>query len=524
MSTPLARPNYSRRVYLLLGIVLGFRLLYAAIVPENPAGDEAYYWDWGRHLDYGYYSKPPFIAWLYAFVDWIGNGSLFGIRATAAILGAFSALILYRLTSAMFDERVGWTALIICLAAPASSVLSFFLTIDAPLTLCWSIALWMLWRYISGAGKTGTLVVLFFALGIGHLSKQMMMAFPVLAVALLLLHRDTRPLLKRPGLLLVLFGSYVSLIPPLVWNAQNEWITFTHTQHHFQTGASEGNLIQETLKHFFEFIGSQLGVLSPIFGVVLYWVSLSGLKNIRAASLPVRFLLVFGALPLAGMLILALRQELQPNWPAVFYTSSLILTGAFFSSAMSGDRKESKFSPQAWRKIFVFAATTGFLLSAYFYVSPIVYQAIGKPGHKADPNRRLMAHDDMAAGFEKFRSGQPDSDELFIVTIGHRDFASHLAFALPDQPEVYLWEAFDQTISQYQLWNNPYEDGFSAQDGLILLPGGGTPPTTFSDGFSKVEKLGEYDVSYGYDRSLTFTVFRGFGLKFWPKGSPLPES
>ena len=135
--------NFQRRAIILVGIVLLLRLLYAALFAINPIGDEAYYWDWGRQPDYGYYSKPPFIAWLYAFVDWVGQGSLFAIRATAAVLGTLSILILFKLTESLFDARTGWLAVLLSLAAPANAALSFFLTIDAPLLICWSIALWM---------------------------------------------------------------------------------------------------------------------------------------------------------------------------------------------------------------------------------------------------------------------------------------------------------------------------------------------------------------------------------------------
>ena len=55
MQTATDTTSYHRRVILLTGAVLLFRLLYAAFFAKNPAGDEAYYWDWGRQLDYGYY-------------------------------------------------------------------------------------------------------------------------------------------------------------------------------------------------------------------------------------------------------------------------------------------------------------------------------------------------------------------------------------------------------------------------------------------------------------------------------------
>lgn len=514
----MAQPNYPKRVWILLGSVLLFRLIYAAVFPVSPAGDEAYYWDWGRQLDYGYYSKPPFIAWLYAFVDWVGNGSLFAIRATAAILGTGSVLILFFLASSLFDQRVGWMAAIAAIAAPANSVLSFFLTIDAPLVFCWSVALWMLWRYLSGEGKGGTLFTLFCALSIGHLSKQMMMVFPFLAILLLVLHRDSRHFLRRPALWITLFGSFVALAPPLLWNSRNGWITFKHTSHHFQSTADDGNLVLERLEDFLSFVGSQLGALSPVIGLTLFCVSLFGLKSVRSAPLSIRLLLVFGALPLAGMLVLALRQGLQPNWPAVFYVSCFALAGAFYAG-----RELFGFPPQGWRRAFRLGVVIGVALSAYFYFGPLLFQAVGKQGHKADPNRRLLGYGETATQFQRVRETFPDAEELFLVTMAHRHTTSLLAFSLPDQPRVYRWESYDMIRSQYELWNNPFEDGFAGKDGLILVPGSDALPSQLAESFESYEKVGEFDVEYRYDNVRHFSVFRGEKLKQWPKGVPLPE-
>ena len=504
--------DFRKRVLVLLGLVLGFRLIYAAIFPVNPAGDEAYYWDWGRHLDYGYYSKPPFIAWLYAFVDWIGGGSLFAIRATAAVLGTASVFVLFSLTSELFDAKTGWTAAVLALIAPANSVLSFFLTIDAPLVLCWSIALWSLWRYVSGSGKWGALIALFIALALGHLSKQMMMVFPFLAVLFMALGKRAREFLKDPKLMLALFGSYLSLIPPLVWNARNDWITFQHTSHHFETSSDGGNLILERLEDFLSFIGTQLGVLSPIVAVILFSVCLVGLKSIRTAPAAIRFLLVFGALPLAGMLLLALRQGLQPNWPAVFYVSCIALTAAWWCRMFS-----PSFPPAKWRKSYKSAIVLGLTLVSYFYLSSIIFNMIGKPGHKADPNRRLMGHDLVAAELQAVRESIPDSDKMFLLAVGHRDTASHLAFGLPDQPKMYRWEIPGQIHSQYELWNNPFEDGFEGKDGIILVPNSNAVPARLAKAFENVEKAGEFTVVYSYDKTRPFSVFVGRHLKKWPE-------
>lgn len=515
MSPYSSASHYHRRAALLILGVLVFRLIYAAIFAVNPAGDEAYYWDWGRQLDYGYYSKPPFIAWLYAFVDWVGGGSLFAIRATAAILTALSLFVFYRLIIDLFDVRLAWLALILAITAPANSVLSFFLTIDAPLVLCWSTALFAFHRYSSERGGTGSLVLLFCSLAIGHLSKQMMMVFPILAVIFLCLEKDTRRLLRRPGLLFALFGSFLSLAPPLIWNAQNDWITFQHTRHHFEVLEEPGNVFLERGEDFLSFLATQLGVIGPAIGVILLSVALVLLPRVARAKRPLRFLIVFASLPLAGMLLLALRQVLQPNWPAVFYVAGMGLTAAWYGGLL-----EMKWPPKSWRKLFPIAVSMNLLLVAFFYAGPPVFALLGKSGNTADPNRRILGHDLVAAEVETLRQTQEDSAELFLVASGHRDVVSHLAFGLPDQPRVFHLTDRPGIRSQYDLWDNPSEAGFEGRDGLVIVPNSSYFPASLQKHFEEVVKLGEFEVPLSYDRKRKYSVFRGNTLQGWPE---IPE-
>lgn len=52
----------------LLAVIFLLRLLYLPLFCSvtDLAGDESYYWEWGRRPDWGYYSKPPMIGWLMA--------------------------------------------------------------------------------------------------------------------------------------------------------------------------------------------------------------------------------------------------------------------------------------------------------------------------------------------------------------------------------------------------------------------------------------------------------------------------
>ena len=57
----------------LIGVLTVARLVTLFVTPIGLYPDEAQYWLWSRVLDWGYFSKPPMIAWL--------------IRATTALGG-----------------------------------------------------------------------------------------------------------------------------------------------------------------------------------------------------------------------------------------------------------------------------------------------------------------------------------------------------------------------------------------------------------------------------------------------------
>lgn len=499
------------RVILLLSAVLILRLLYAAYFAVNPAGDEAYYWDWGRRLDYGYYSKPPLIAWIYALVDWLGGGRLIAFRAAAAILGTSSLLILWSLTRSLFDEKAAWIAVLLGLATPANSVLSFFLTIDAPLVFCWSIALWAFWKYTDENGNSTMLIVLFLSLAVGHLAKQMMMIFPLLAMIFLALSVDTRSLLRRSRLWCALLGSYLSLLPPLFWNLRHDWITFQHTGHHFEAAATKGSVLVERIGDFFSFLGTQMGVLSPGTGFVLASLCVVGLFSIRKANRPLRFLLVFGALPLAVMVLMAMRQEMQPNWAAVFYVSGLVMVAGWYSGAVT-----ASYPPPSWRRLLPATLATGFVLVGYFYFASPIFALLGKEGHKADPNRRLLGYENLATQFQAFREQLPEGTNALLLATGHRDLTSQLAFGLPDQPVVRNLNPTPGISSQYDLWNLEDAPLLTGRNALILSTSAKNLAKPISQAFQSVEKLGEFTVRLKAE-DQHFSVFLGRDLKKWPK-------
>ena len=64
---------------LIIGVAL-MRLVALAISPVALYADETQYWIWSREFDWGYFSKPPMIAWLIAASTTLLGDSDFAVR------------------------------------------------------------------------------------------------------------------------------------------------------------------------------------------------------------------------------------------------------------------------------------------------------------------------------------------------------------------------------------------------------------------------------------------------------------
>ncbi|MEO0415836.1 MAG: glycosyltransferase family 39 protein, partial [Verrucomicrobiota bacterium] len=496
-------------IWLIAGSFL-FRVIYPLLFPVNLAGDEAYYWEWGRRPDIGYFSKPPLIAWIYTAADFIGSGSLYGIRIFPVLFGTGSMIVTWALARKMFDARTGFYATLLVALFPGNSLLNLVLTIDAPLVLFWALSLFFFWKAVKHEGGFLTYALLFLFIGLGHLSKQMMLFFPALAIIYLLTGRETRAQLKKPLMWLALIGSLVFLAPPLIWNSQNDWITFNHMSTHVGAQSEELStyeMLSDRLGDFAEFFGSQLGALTPIFFFIVIVTSFTGQLVRKNFSPKSRFFFVFCGAPFVAITIVSMTQKVQANWPAVFYIAGAIAAATWFAEVTDALPLKTKIRQRFLR----IGTVMSIVISCFFYFASPVFKAIGQEGHKLDPNRRLLGSAGLAAAIHEVRQTIPE--DHFIICAGHRYNTSRLAFELPDQPLVYRWNGGKYIDSQYELWPGPWAEEREGQTALIVqpFPGNRVQPGVGSS-FEKITHLGEVKVEAGVGRTKLANLFLGENL------------
>ena len=76
-------------VFIILVIITLIRIYSLFISPIELSVDEAQYWHWSQNLDYGYFTKPPLIAWVIALSTNIFGNEEWAVRLFSPIIHFF---------------------------------------------------------------------------------------------------------------------------------------------------------------------------------------------------------------------------------------------------------------------------------------------------------------------------------------------------------------------------------------------------------------------------------------------------
>ncbi len=487
---------------ILLAILI-VRILYLYFVPLQLVPDEAYYWDWSRHLDIGYFSKPPMVAWLIHISTYFLGNSEFGVRFFAVLLGTASLGMVFLLSREMFGEEVAWWAGLVSFLTPGNAALSTIMTIDPPLVFFGCSSLFFLWRAVYRKEQWINFSLLGVCMALGILSKQIMLIFFFLVPLYFLWDRPLRSKLYSLPFLLYIFISLIGLFLPLYWNFRHGWVTFQETAHHFSGNQFAVLVIAKT---FFEYIGTQFFVITPVVAIIFYWIMLRSFIHRRKWDRRFKFLFIFGVLPLIGFLLMSLRQRINANWPALFYPPAIIFMVGWIWENEEEDFKE-RIKKYLHKGVYV-----GIFLVLLTYLSPFIFSLPALAGTRIDPVRRARGWKEMAEKVEKIYLNEQKKYPSLVILTGRRQVASELAFYISFHPRVYKWDRTPARVKdQYEIWGGPNKRGISVL--MILRKGVGISP--LKRYFQYIRKISEVKRPLGRNHFKAYEVFLGVEFKGW---------
>lgn len=302
-------------VLIVKSICIVLIILYSGI---GLGPDEAQYWTWSQQLDWGYYSKPPGIAWqIWLGTQLFGNTEL-GVRFPSIILGFLLSLSVFALarTCGLKARTAFWAGVMMALC-PLGVLGSLFAITDGGLVLFWTLACIVVAAALREQ-KEPNYTLLGLVILLGAIYKWPIYLFWVVVLALWPFYKYLISWKFVGGIMISLLG----LLPSVIWNVQHEWATFRHVG----ATVSGGHAPSQSLFHgnLFEFIGSQAGLISPILFVLLIMAFWHLVRNRHTIAAPLLFCGASSLIILAAFCVMAIFQKVQGNWSDFAYPSGIV--------------------------------------------------------------------------------------------------------------------------------------------------------------------------------------------------------
>lgn len=244
--------------------LLALRVAALFISPLELQFDEAQYWSWAQDPAWGYYSKPPLIAWTIAASTAVCGDGEGCVRLAAPLLHMATAVSVGLLVSSLgargFEAALAGFGYLIL---PGVALGSFVISTDTVLLPLWTLTLIALWQW-RRSGSAGWAVASGLGLGLGLLAKYAMIYLPLCTLVWLVIDPAARrAMLGFQGVAAATLAALI-VTPHLAWNASLGWPTMGHTVDNANWQGQGGGILSAL-----EFLAGQALVFGPLLIVAI---------------------------------------------------------------------------------------------------------------------------------------------------------------------------------------------------------------------------------------------------------------
>lgn len=429
---------------LLLFLLTAFRLWYSA--QHELVQDEAYYWQWSRHLDWGYYDNTPLMAPVIRLFTTLFGTNEVGVRAGAVFCSLAAGIGIYLLAKRLLGPVVALASVALANFVPLFAAGSVLMTQDPVQLALWTACLYVVhvaltnrprWWY--GAGALA---------GLAAMAKlNALLLLPSVFLFLLLSPPARDRWLRRPEPYLAGLIALLIFAPFVWWNHTHQNAFWIHI--HAMSSRGTGH---DGLKWLSRFLGDQALLISPLvfltFLYALYDAPRRGAKDIQkdaqkdiSAGL---FLWCPAVVVFAATAFTALRSKVEGNWAVAAYTTGIILVAALFVKLWQRGRVGGR----VWVGL---ACTLAVFLSVVPLFPGLLYGLGLKLKATNDRTNELYGWRILAARVMQEQAAM--GTQPFVFGINYR-MPSEAAFYLPVRPQTYAL-FLNYKASQYLFWEDP---------------------------------------------------------------------
>lgn len=475
------------------------------------AADEAHYWEWSRRLDLSYYSKGPGIAWLIRATTAVFGDSPLGIRMSAVLSSVVLAIAVFVLARRVTgSERRAVLALVLLRLSPLFAAGGMIATIDPPFAACWVLAMVAVERAFR-TGSTAAWLAAGAATGVGFLFKYTAGVLVPCVVGAVVLVPELRHHLRRPGPYLGALLAAALTLPVWIWNARHGWVTTAHVGKLVGVGHGTSFDVGQML----EYVGSQLGVLTPWVTVFVVWGMVHAGRVAWRTRDPGWVLLFATSAPVIVFFALKSGQaKVQANWAAPAYVGAAIAAAVVLDELFARVRGRDR---RALRRLAALCVTMSIALSLLMSNAGLTRELFAGFPARSDPTARLRGWHSLGRHVGELLSEWRREGASPLLFANQYAKASALAYYVPGHPRVYSLR-LERRYEQYDIWNDLAQVPAGA-DALYVGGSGGLHPAV-ALAFGSCAEVAPFVDATGNSLLGTQHIYRCAGFRGFPEFFP----
>jgi len=290
--------------------------------------DEVYYLTYTYLPDLSHFDHPPMVGWVIQLftLNFRLNNELF-IRLGPILLSSGSSWIMYRIGCMLRDELTGFIAVLLFTASFYASIIAgTFILPDAPQLFFWLAGMYFLLKALPDPSQKTSRSSLYWAglfIGLGMLSKYTSVFLWVGAVLFILFYK--RLWLSKKELYLSILISFILFIPVLVWNFDNNFISFLY--HSERVGVSNNGLRPD---YFFTELIGEITYNNPLVFVMIVMALIAVIRKRHFLGRDHKKLMLLIAVPVILLFLgFALFHKTLPHWTGPAYTTLILIAACW---------------------------------------------------------------------------------------------------------------------------------------------------------------------------------------------------
>ncbi len=402
---------------LLLVIITVIRIFFLYYYNLNLYADEAQYFGWSRNLDFGYYSKPPMVAFVIRISTMIFGESETAIRIFSPIFHFLTSVVIYHLGKKLYNEKVAYYACFLYITLPAVTFSSNLMTTDPILLFFWALTALLfvseMWL-VAGIG-----------FGLGMMTKYSMAMF-IPSAAIYLYWRDRNFYwLKNPNLYVSLLVGLAVFSPNIYWNIKHDMVSFTHLIDISHAKESSFNA-----RKILEFLLIQIAIIGPVLSCLAIGLRENNRhKYVISLCLPI---LIFTS-------FLSLFFNAYGNWAVPAYIGFIVWVSAYRCANGLGDE------PRVCNeKLLKLAITSNVIVAILIYSSPLFVNFL-----PSDPFKRVSGWREFGVCVSELAKRHPDA----LIISDDRKITAELIYyiGMDNRNKIRKWNHFKEIKNHYDM-------------------------------------------------------------------------